>query len=284
MLTRLKPLAVPGLLSLTVAILLFVRFHPGTRSAVNDFFSPFLKAEKNVEHRIEGRADRYTKTKPELVREIRELEIQLAHTALEIPRLQQLERENEELRDLLQMERMPAFDYRAARVLFRDKATGDRILRIDHGTEHGIAVGQPVLAGGVLLGRVLETSRHTARVMALIDPNCEVSARISGTELGGILSGATETKWRSRPTYLLKHLPRDETYRVGDRVETSPFCTFAPPGIPIGVIGSADDEVTAGGRDNLLYKSVRVRPAYTEAPFTFVTVLIPARTTISERR
>jgi rod shape-determining protein MreC len=111
-------------------------------------------------------------------------------------RLLEAARENEQLTALLQLR--AGFDHQttAAAVISRDSSEFRRVIRIDKGTDDGIAEGDVVIAaGGALAGRVTEVGKDSATVVLLTDSESTVIGQLVPSaatgqvvgQLGGVL-------------------------------------------------------------------------------------------------
>ncbi len=263
------PVAV--VLALIIVVLVF-RFHPDGRRLLRDFSSPFTVAESAAEAELAEQVQ-MLRSKAELVQEITELQQADERSAVQLARIKQLERENRELGRLLQLEETAALAVTHARVVFRDPAAGGRRLQLNRGEQDGIAVGQPVLANGFLLGRIAEVSKQTAGVLTIVDANCRLSVSPAGTGCYGILAGAEDRSLRSRPVLLVRHLQLDCEINEGQVLETSNY-SIAPPGIKVGIVVDA----ASGLRGNeQLDRTIKIRPYVFDREFTHVTVLTGSR-------
>jgi rod shape-determining protein MreC len=63
-------------------------------------------------------------------------------------------------------------------------------LVLDRGTEAGIRPGMPVVAGGVLVGRVVTASGRRAAVLPLADPAMAVGVRLADSGEVGVVEGS----------------------------------------------------------------------------------------------
>jgi rod shape-determining protein MreC len=118
-----------------------------------------------------------------------------------------------------------------------------RALLLDAGAEHGVEVGMPAMVPEGLAGRVIAVGGRSARVLLLTDFNSRIPVVIESSGDHAILEGDNS------PLPLLRFLPLDPGFAVGDRVLTSGRGGVLPPGLLVGRIDGA-----AAGQ-------VRVRPA-----------------------
>ena len=258
-------------LALIIVVLVF-RFHPDGRTLLRDFSSPLTVAESVAEDELAEQMQ-MLRSKAELVQEIAELQQVKESSAVHLARIKQLEGENSELRRLLRLDETVALTATHARVVFLDPAVGGRRLQISRGEQDGIAVGQPVLANGFLLGRISEVSKQTAGVLTIVDANCRVSVRPADTRCYGILAGAEDQSVLSRPVLLVRHLQLDCEIREGQVVETSDY-SIAPPGIKVGTVV---DAVPGPLGNEHLDRTIKIRPFVFDRGFTHVTVLTGSR-------
>jgi rod shape-determining protein MreC len=136
------------------------------RSVFSTVFAPVT----NVGERVMGAFDNSREQR--LERELREAEELAAQAS-------RLERENAQLRELLQGQRA-AYEYGPlARVI---APVGDQFTQriiINVGTQDGVEPNRPVVIGeSTLVGRTTEVSRHTAQVMLITDQMFAAGVRI----------------------------------------------------------------------------------------------------------
>jgi rod shape-determining protein MreC len=160
-----------------------------------------------------------------------------------------LERENDELRALLDMQERGRFDTVAARAVALAPSSFEWTITIDVGTEHGVARDMPVVNGDGLVGRVVQVTPTSARVLLAIDPSFSAAARTARTGEIGPIEG------RGGEPMVLRPLDPDADIVAGDEIVTSSYQGGVfPAGIPIG---SVDDPGDPGAR---LTREITVRP------------------------
>ena len=115
-------------------------------------------------------------------------------------RVDQLERENEELREaqgelqLLQQlfdrtRDAPALTRTLANVIGRDTSPFFRSIIIDVGTDDGIAVGMPVESSRGLVGQIYRTTANSAQVLLITDNLSSIPARLVDSRATGVTHG-----------------------------------------------------------------------------------------------
>lgn len=264
---RYRPIIAGGLV--IVMVLWAVRTTPLFRRWINDFMMPFMSTEQSVE---EGNLR--SQSKVALVERILAMQVQLYAQQIELRQRSHLVQENTQLRRLLNVVPPPQHRTVVASVVSREPEKAGRRLRVDRGSDFGVVKGQAVLANGVLLGRILEVSRHSAVVNTLLDPNCNVNVSFpEHPGYGGVLSGVPGTGWRAVPRCNIQYL-RTAVYEAGWEVETSRAGIQVPAGLPVGVL-TTDDSGAVATSLNHLDMVATVVPYIAEMPFSFVVILVP---------
>jgi rod shape-determining protein MreC len=163
----------------------------------------------------------------EYLARIQELETQLLH-------FQEMERENQRLRKLLNFSVPPEGRTIGARVIGQDGTPWKRVLELDKGSRQNIKKDMAVLAPEGLVGRILEVDPATSSVILLVDPDCRVSALTATSRAQGIIAGIGTDKLQ------MKYLALDSEIEIGEDVTTSGIGSIFPKGIQIGKIESIE--------------------------------------------
>ncbi len=112
----------------------------------------------------------------------------------------------------------------------------ENTVTIDKGTSSGIAVGQPVVASGGLVGSVAAVSAKTATVVVLTDPTFAV-----GVRLGSLNVGTAQGVGRNAPLRVTVDTTSQKPPGVtkGQKIVTSGLdLEKFPPDIPVGQVAS----------------------------------------------
>ena len=140
-------------------------------------------------------------------------------------------RENEELRKLLGLSDRLNLKTVTARVTGVGPSNFEHTVFIDRGTANGVRKDMPVVAGAGLVGRVVQVSQRTARVLLLVDPSSAVAARLASNGETGVAEGTGGDELR------LDLFDAEAAVTTGDEVVTSGYeGGVYPPGIPIGTV------------------------------------------------
>ncbi len=134
---------------------------------------------------------------------------------------------------------------------------------INRGTSSGVGVGNPVVGGEGLVGRVIQVTSSTATVLMLTDPSSVVGVRIAKTGQVGALTG----QGSGLPLSVDLVVP-GTPLKVGTVLFTSGLQgEIFPPGIPAGRVTAVSNP--AGN----LQESITVAPLCNYQNLQFVSVL-----------
>jgi rod shape-determining protein MreC len=147
--------------------------------------------------------------------------------------------ENIRLRKLLAFKDKLGYTTVAAVIIRWDTAGIMKTLMIDRGENDGISKGQPVIVETGLVGRVIETTWHTSRVLTLTDENSNVDALIQRTRANGILQGTGTGACN------LKYIVKTEAVLKGDIVLTSGLGGVYPKELLLGVVRGVENNKTS---------------------------------------
>ncbi len=139
-----------------------------------------------------------------------------------------LNSENKSLRELLNLKVDPQYKNISARVISDSGNTYVKSLLVSVGKEDGITKGLSVLSGDGLIGRVVEVSDTTSRILLVNDINSRVPVMVEDTGQHAIMSG------QNTSTPNLIHLPQDSEIAEGARLITSGYGGVYPHGLPVG--------------------------------------------------
>ena len=147
-----------------------------------------------------------------------------------------LENENKRLRAALDYRERSAFKLLPAQIIGRDASSWWNTVKINRGFRQGVEAAQPVLTAEGLVGRTTTVSKDISIILLLTDENCQVAARVEGTNEQGVVSGQ-RVVGNSPPELVLNFLNRDANLQPGMKVFTAGVSgAVFPAGIPLGVI------------------------------------------------
>lgn len=148
----------------------------------------------------------------------------------------ELERQNRELRALLDMAERYQLTTTGARVIAEPASTFSWSLLIDAGAQHGLRRGQAVLNADGLVGRVTDVTERYSQVQLVSSPEASYAVRVTDTTTDGLLRG------QGAQPFQLEALDPEAELPAGGQVVTKTFAgTAIPDGIPVGVLAPGDD-------------------------------------------
>lgn len=222
------------------------------RTFVQSLVSPLQGALTTVAGDVSNRLEE-TQSLEALRARNQELEALANRLMVENVRLQEVDRENELLRQLLNYTRSnPQFNYQPTTVVGRSTGVDPTNLLyfvyVDVGARQGVAEEMPVITERGLVGRVTAVGGNSAQILLLIDPSSAVNAIIQNSRATGLVRGNIDG------TIMMERIPPNETVNPGDLVLTSGLGGNFPAKLVIGQV----TEVTQ--RDQDMFQTARIRP------------------------
>lgn len=181
-------------LSLLLAVLLGLAVSLTGKSVPADFLQSALTPLRSGAYALTGQAQRFynyifefdkLKAENELLKE------QLAALQEEARKADLLLRENESLKELLELKKANKdYEMTAAYVISRSSNDWNKTFTIDRGENAGIGVGMVAITSkGEVTGIVSEVGRNYAVVKSVLDSSLEISALIASSGYSGVVSG-----------------------------------------------------------------------------------------------
>ncbi len=136
----------------------------------------------------------------------------------------------------------------AAIIQGRDPSLWFKTVTISRGTADGVAKGMPVLTVEGIVGQVLDTGTHYAKVLLASDPNSAVEVLLQESRTQGILKGTGSG-------YSMQYVLKNNEVKVGDQVVTSGQSDVFPSGLPVGVVSKVSNN------ERGMFLDVEVEPA-----------------------
>jgi rod shape-determining protein MreC len=211
-------------------------------------FAPIQRGTLSLKEKMAYMVDHYllivntSKQNVELNKKVSELENKIFV-------LNEVEKENERLKQLLQFGAEIPREKVLAQIVSWDSSNEFKVLRINKGRNHGLKNMSPVITMNGLVGYVYRLSSNYADILTILDQNNRVDAIVSRTRAHGIIEGIGEFKCR------LKYVTRTENVEVGDEVVTAGLGNIYPKGIKIGSITQIDKESYG------ITQSIEIQPA-----------------------
>ena len=141
--------------------------------------------------------------------------------------------ENQAFRKALNYVPDPGARYVTARVIGDSGGVFVQSKLVNAGTRSGVRKGSAVITGAGLAGRVATVGDQSSRVLMLTDLNSRIPVVIESSRERAILAGDNQKHPR------LEFLRPTATVAPGDRIVTSGHGGLFPPGLPVGIVSSA---------------------------------------------
>lgn len=143
--------------------------------------------------------------------------------------LNQLQQENQRLRDLLGSLFVRDERKMIAQVMAVDSDPYSHQIMIDKGHIDGVYEGQPVINDKGVVGQIAYVGAHNSRVLLLTDPMSGIPIQVLRNDIRAIANGRGQ--WDQLQ---LEHVPSSADIQVGDLLVSSGLGGRFPEGYPIG--------------------------------------------------
>lgn len=156
--------------------------------------------------------------------------------------------ENKTLRKLLDISHYQKGKVIAAEVIARDPDNWFKSIKLNKGFKHGVKKDMVAISAEGLVGRIVSVSEYTSKIRLIFNEKSAVPAQVVSSGALGVVYG------EGKNTCRMKYIEADAGVKVGDKVITSRLSRIYPPGKIIGEVSKIY------GVENILYKSVRIKP------------------------
>ena len=149
-------------------------------------------------------------------------------------RLQELENQNQKLRELLGYVSANKTPGIVAPIVGRSADHWWQQVTLGRGSDAGIKEGYIVTAPGGLVGRIISVTNNSSRVLLISDPSSRVGITISRSRYMGVMRGQSGNR------AVIQFFERVPDVRKGDLVATSSVSQLFPSGLPVGQVESVN--------------------------------------------
>ncbi|QFT90050.1 Cell shape-determining protein MreC precursor [Bacillus sp. THAF10] len=164
------------------------------------------------------------------------LRARLEEYALLETKVQKLEKENEEFRELVgELDSLRDYEAKPATVIARNPDQWVEQVTVNKGKQNGVEKDMAVVTSAGLIGKVKQANAFTSTVQLLssLDPKNRISAYIQGDEeIFGLIEGYDQEKG----ALLLKRIPHQAEVKEGEKVLSSGLGGVFPQGLMIGEV------------------------------------------------
>ncbi len=205
------------------------RFIGHIRTTITDGLVPLVAAlstPAEFTHKMNARLDAYLTVYSENERLKKENESLMQWQNI----AKQLQAENESLRHLANLKEPAALTYVSARVVGGSGHLYSRAVTLDSGADDGITRYQAVLTHEGLVGRIKDTGKESAQVIAITDINSRIPVVAESSRDKAILTGDNS------PYPVLRYLPEETGVHVGERIITASDGGVFPAGLVVGEV------------------------------------------------
>lgn len=141
------------------------------------------------------------------------------------------------------------FNTITASIIAFNAYSGAQTITLDKGRASGVMKDMAVITPTGAIGRILDSTLHSSRVLLSTDPRSDIDVILSRSRVKGVVEGA------GTDVLLLKYVRLPDDVSLGDGVITSGLAGTFPKGIPVGTVTKIEK-----GTDNF-FKSIEVMPS-----------------------
>lgn len=184
----------------------------------------------------------------ELEQRNKELELERQELLAQIAFLRKLEKENEILREALNIGLQQEFELVFAEIISKD-IFQDSIL-INKGFEHGLEKGMPIITQQkVLVGKISQVYRNFSRVILISNQDKVFPAKISEKDILGTIEG------KGNLQMALDFIPHRKEVIQGDLIVTAVLEGVFPEGLLVGQVVEIESGIGP-------FQQIRVKPVF----------------------
>ena len=135
-----------------------------------------------------------------------------------------------------------------ADIIGYDVSSFRKSIIIDIGTKQGASVGDIVVSGNALVGRISAIGRSSGRVVLITDPASNVPVRFLQSRTQGMVQGTADG------TCIIKYVPRQTEINESDKVVSSGIGGAFPKSLYVG------DVIEVKQKNAKLFKDIKIKP------------------------
>jgi len=142
----------------------------------------------------------------------------------------ELEKQNQQLKKLaghIEQQKEPMI---TAPIIGRSADYWWNQVLIGRGSQDGVKKGDVVTGVGGLVGRIIDVTPHSSRVLLISDPQSRVGSSVTRSRHLGYITG------QGSQIVVMSFFEKVPDVKVGDTITTSSVSPLYPPGIPIGKV------------------------------------------------
>jgi rod shape-determining protein MreC len=166
------------------------------------------------------------------------LELKAANEELQtrLELLNEAQKENERLNQLLDFKNKTKMELVAAKVTSKDLVSDHNTLQINKGANHGLKAGQAVITVGGVVGYILKPHPFTSQVLLVTDRYAVVDGMVARSRARGIVEG------KDGASCAFRYVEKSEDVVPGDLIVTSGLDNIFPKGLPVAVVEAVENK------------------------------------------
>jgi len=182
----------------------------------------------------------------------------------EVSQLEQLEQENEKLRQIIDYKKDKDFDLITGKVISRDLNRANTLI-INRGEFDGLKPGFPVIVdNGIIIGKLIDVRKNTSTILLLTDQFSQLAvSSVNSNKAIGLAKGEFGLSIK------VELIPQDLSIKEDDLIITSGMEQNIPRGLIIGRVNRIISY------ENELFKSATISPLADYGEITLLSVVIP---------
>lgn len=169
---------------------------------------------------------------------------------------------NVRLAKLLQLKESLPPPTLTAQIIGKDPSQWFKTIIVNRGSSDGVQKGMPAVTVEGIVGQVVNTSPHYAKILLATDPNSAIDVLIQKTRVQGIIKG-------KGTLYQLNYVLKNSEVEKGDQIVTSGLGGGFPKGLPVGLVTS----VTKTRRG--MFQQIEIEPStdFTQLEYVIIIML-----------
>ena len=200
------------------------------RQFTNVFSKPF-HSFLNLPTDLYNFTTQYFSNQSRLIQENETLKLDMDRLKADLQRLDFLDQENNQLKNLLEVKNAHKFKTEAVNIIYSRFDPFSRKIIIDGGQNKDFQAGQPVIDALGLVGQISSVFPETSEVTLIIDKKMSVPIQVQRNGLRAITNGNGQNE-----TISLSYLPNSVDVMKGDILKTSGIDTIYPEGIAVAEV------------------------------------------------
>lgn len=193
-------------------------------------------------------------SKQKLIRDIADQETKINTLSGQLIHLRQTEKENADLRLLLQFKQQNDYQLLPATIIYKSTIERGKKIILNKGSNDGAQVNDAVIINsGILIGKIIEVKSNSSAVRLTIDSSSSIFGTLDNSPdiIAGVIKGTSGTGLQ------LTLIPKTISLKPGDRVITNGLQEQIPRSLYIGEITALEES------ENAIFNTALVKPPYT---------------------